>query len=100
MSIEIGDKSYELVYNLKRLEMAEASAKASTIALFQTQPMMQQLIVYAACGLRLEGSPAYVNPKQGASLIEEWLETGENGYLSLYQLVTDALNRDCGFLFR
>lgn len=100
MSIDVGERSYELSYNLKRLEMAEAGTGVSTIQLFQTQPKVQQLVLFAAYALRPEGSPAYVNPKQATSLVEEWLQDDGNGYLSLYQLVVDALNRDCGFLFR
>ena len=55
---------------------------------------MKSLLAY---GLRLEDGP-FVNPRRGVDMASDLIE--ENGYLAVYERVTEALERDCGFLFK
>lgn len=101
MAIETEDKSYELAYGLKRLEMAEAGVGNVAMAtLFQNRPTTGQLITFAAYGLREQGSPAWLNPKRATDLLSGWMESERGGYGAPYSEVTQAIERDCGFLFR
>ena len=99
--IETEEKSYELRYGVKRIQMAEAAiGNRSVISIFSDQPSVKDLVTVAAYGLREEGDAAYVNPKQAISIVEGYIDSDEGGYVQLYKQVAEAVNRDCGFLFR
>lgn len=99
--IETEDKSYELQYGVKRIQMAEAAiGNRSVITIFGDQPSVKDLVTVAAYGMREDGKPGWVNPKQAIDAVTEYLDSDDGGYVKLYQQVAEAINRDCGFLFR
>lgn len=97
-TFEINGTTYELIYALKRVEMAENAIKKSVISVFNEQPTIAEARTLAAMGLRQQGSAAWINPAQAIPIVTDYIE--QNGYLSLIEKVVNALMRDCGFLFR
>lgn len=98
-AFEVDGKGYEVKYTIKRIEMYEASHRPIMAALSEhggnmSVAELRDLIAY---GLMLEGG-GYVAPKQGSEMAEKLIET--NGYLPVYQVAAEALDRDCGFLFK
>ena len=95
----IGDRSYVIGFTQKRLEMYERSNKPIMASFIQNGGAfsISELKNLLAYGLRLEGGP-FVNPRKGIGMASDLIE--ENGYLAVYERVTEALERDCGFLFR
>lgn len=99
--IETEEKSYDLQYGVKRIQMAEAAlGNRSVIVIFNEQPSVKDLCTVAAYGLREDGKPGWVNPKQALDAVEAFIDSDEGGYVALYKEVAEAINRDCGFLFR
>lgn len=95
---EVDGTSYELSYGVKRIEMCEATIKKGVIQAFQSMPTISDLAAVIAYGMRRDGETAWVNYKQAFPVAEAHIE--EVGYMTAYREVTDALDRDCGFLFR
>ncbi len=95
---ECDGTTYELAYGRKRLESAEAMIGGSVIQVFRSMPTIRQLVSVMACGMRREGDSNWMNPKQALGVAEAHVE--EAGLMTAYQEVTEALDRDCGFLFR
>lgn len=95
----IGNKSYVIGFTQKRLEMYERSNKPIMASFIQNGGAfsISELKNLLAYGLRREGGP-FVNPRKGIGMASDLIE--ENGYLAVYERVTEALERDCGFLFR
>lgn len=95
----IGDKSYVIGFTKNRLEMYERSNKPIMASFIQNGGAfsISELKSLLAYGLRLEGG-AFVNPRKGVDMASDLIE--ENGYLAVYERVTEALERDCGFLFK
>ena len=94
---EVNDNTYEIRFNEKRIELYESSHKPLVGSIINGALSLNELKSLTAYGLCLEGGQ-WVNPKQGMIMAKELLE--ENGYLLLFEAVTDALQRDCGFLFK
>lgn len=90
--------SYELAYSRKRLESAEAMIGDSVIQIFRGVPTIRQLASVMACGMRREGDTNWMNPKQALAVADAHIE--EAGLMTAYKEVSEALDRDCGFLFR
>lgn len=88
---------YELCYGVKRLEMAEAAIKKSVMQAFDGTPTIRELCTVAAYGMKASGG-GWISPAQGIEVAERAVEEG--GFMTFYKEVTDALQRDCGFLFR
>lgn len=98
-TFEVGDKSYEIAFSAKRIELYEATSKRPIMATFSVNGgslSLSELRALTAYGLKLEGG-AFVNPKIGMSMAQALIET--SGYMAVYEAVIDALQRDCGFLF-
>lgn len=95
---ECDGTTYELAYSRKRIESAEAMIGCSVIQTFRSMPTIRQLESVMACGMRREGDSNWMNPKQAIAVAEAHVE--ETGLMTAYQEVTEALDRDCGFLFR
>lgn len=98
-TFEVGDKSYEIVFSAKRIELYEATSKRPIMATFSVNGgslSLSELRTLAAYGLKLEGG-AFVNPRTGMAMAQALIET--SGYMAVYEAVIDALQRDCGFLF-
>lgn len=90
--------TYELAYGRARLESAESMIGGSVIQCFRGMPTIRQLVSVMACGMRREGESSWLNPRQAVKVAEAHVE--EAGFMTAYQEVTEALDRDCGFLFR
>lgn len=97
---EYKGRSYNLRYNMRRLQMAEQSTKSSvmeTLTAHNSMMTIQELMIYFALGLcDTEGN--YIKPGKGLELAEKCIE--KEGYLNLNMQVVDAIQRDCGFLFQ
>lgn len=97
--MKAGKETYELVFGMKRLEMAEAAmGNRSIMAAFSQMPSIKDLLTTCAYGMRKAGQTSWVSPSQGFAAAETAME--EVGYMALYKEVSEALERDCGFLFR
>lgn len=97
-NFEYRGKTYEIRFSMKRLELYE-NAHAPVMTSFIKNGgafSISELKGLLAYGLQQEGG-AFVNPRFGAQMADGLVE--ENGYLTVYESVTDALQRDCGFLF-
>lgn len=98
-TFEVGDKSYEIVFTSKRIELYEATSKRPIMATFSVNGgslSISELRALTAYGLKLEGG-AFVNPKQGMNMADALIKT--SGYMAVYEAVIEAIQRDCGFLF-
>lgn len=93
-----GGKEYELVYGLKRIEMIEKAIGKSIVQAFQGVPGVGDLVTVCGYGMRESGKDAWVNPVQGIQAAERILEA--DGFKAMYEEVSNALMRDCGFLFQ
>jgi len=103
--IETGDftvngKSYELSFSRHRISLYEKAAKKPLMASIYVDGgvlSFEQLQFLVAYGLKAEGG-GYIAPAEGVKMAGELID--KNGYTAVYERVTDALVRDCGFLFR
>ena len=99
--IEYGEKTYELKYGLKRVELIEAATDSPMMAeLSKNNAMLglSSLKTYFAYGLKEEGADAFVPPKEGMEIAESLIEN--EGYIVVCGMVLEALERDCPFFFR
>lgn len=96
---EIDGKDYVITYNQKRIDMYERSNKPIMSTFVQNGGAFSvaELKGLLAYGLRAMGG-AFVNPKRGMEIAENLMEI--NGYLAVFERVSEALERDCGFLFK
>lgn len=98
-TIEYDGKTYELKYNLKRIELIENATGTPILASMQNGMMrISHLKAYIGYGLKEEGADTFVNPKVGLDVAEALIET--QGYVWAGQTVAEALERDCPFFFR
>ena len=95
----INGKSYIIGFTKNRLEMYERSNKPIMASFIQNGGAfsISELKSLLAYGLRLEDGP-FVNPRKGVDMASALIE--KTGYLAVYERVTEALERDCGFLFK
>lgn len=95
----VDGETYEIAFNIKRIQMYEAGHMPIMTSFMKNGGSfsISELCDMTAYGLRKEGG-GYVSPKQGREMAENLLE--ENGYFALYNVVADALQRDCGFFFK
>lgn len=98
-TFEFEDKTYEVKYTFKRIEMYEASHRPVMASFSQNGGSFSvgELRDLVAYGLKLEGG-GYVSPQQGREKGEYFID--EHGYLAVFQTVAEALERDCGFFFK
>lgn len=98
-TFEVDSTTYELVYAEKRLEMAEnAMGNKSIISVFNNQPTLRETKTILAYGIRESGQSAWVNPTRAIEIAGKYLV--DVGYAPVVELMSSALMRDCGFLFR
>ena len=98
---EIDGKTYELKYNLKRIEMIENATGSPTMAEMQKNKGMlgiSQLKTYVAFGLKEQCADTLVDVKKGMKMAEALLEN--EGYIAVNGAVLTALERDCPFFFQ
>lgn len=95
----VGDKHYVITFTQKRIDMYERSNKPLMSSFVQNGGAfsLAELKNLTAFGLRLLDGP-FVNPRKGVEMAADLIE--ENGYLAVYERVSEALERDCGFLFK
>lgn len=101
MIFEFDEKTYELKYNLKRIEIIEKITGEPVIATISKNDgilTIANLRTYFSYGLKEAGSDLFVTPSIGSEICEKMIET--NGYVSTSSLVLKALQADAGFLFR
>lgn len=98
-TFDVDGESYEVGFNMKRIEMYESGHKPLMASFAQNGGTFSVAELKALCayGLKKEGG-AYVNPKKGQEMAEGLIEA--NGYFEVYGAVTEALERDCGFFFK
>lgn len=96
---EANGKKYMIRYTQKRVELYEQGHKPIMAAFVQNGGAfsVDELKWLLAYGLCLEGGP-FVSPKRGAEMANNLMNA--NGYIEIFAAVTDALQRDCGFLFK
>lgn len=92
-------KSYVIHYTQKRIELYEQGHKPVMAAFVQNGGAfsIDELKWLLAYGLCLEGG-TFVLPKRGAEMANGLINA--NGYLAVFEKVSDALQRDCGFFFK
>ena len=95
----VGGKSYVVQFTTGRIKLYENSNRPlmAAFAMNGGTFTIEELETIAAYGLREEGGN-FVNPKKGLKMAEKLIET--NGYFAVYEVVVNALGRDCDFLFR
>lgn len=99
--LEVNGKTYELEYNMKRIELIEQATGMPTMAELQrTKGMfgLSQLKTYFGYGLKEAGTSAFVAPKKGMEICEGIME--EKGYAFVAGKVLEAIERDCPFFFQ
>lgn len=96
---EVNGKPYFIRYNQARIGMYERTNKPVVATFIQNGGgfSIDELKSITAYGISTE-SGAYIEIKRAREIAQELLE--ENGYTALLELVSDALQRDCGFLFK
>ena len=95
----IDNEDYEIVFSQKRIELAENELDKPTLSILQKYVFsLKELKTYVAYGLKKVGSQAYLNPVKGKELAGRLVES--EGYGPLTSVVTEAIERDCGFFFQ
>jgi hypothetical protein len=95
----VGDTSYVVQFTTGRIKLYE-NVNRPLMAVFAMNGgtmSLEELETLVGYGLREEGGN-FVNPKKGAKMAEKLIE--ENGYFAVYEVVINALGRDCDFLFK
>ena len=93
------DVEYELRYNVKRIQMIEQVTKKPMMVMIMNQHLsLTDLNACVAYGLVKKGSYSHELPKKGVEIFDKIIEE-DGAYFKLSNLVSDALERDCGFFF-
>lgn len=98
--LKVGEKEYDLKYNLKRVESIEnATGTPLMSALISSKGMMSlsQLKNCFCYGLKEPGSDSFIPLSAGQAVFEQALN--EYGYAGLVSEVVEVLQRDCPFFF-
>ena len=99
--LKVGEKEYELKYNLKRVESIENATGVPLMSALTSSRGMMSLNQLKTCfcyGLKETGSEGFVPLTSGQKVFENALEGF--GYAGLVSEVIEALQRDCPFFFR
>jgi len=97
---EIGDKWYDLKFNMLTIMQIEAVTKENIISVMQrTNGVLSitDLRTYFSYALYTDVGTR-VSPKQAFNMSKDWIE--ELGFLEVNGIVVDAIMRDCPFLFK
>lgn len=96
--ISDGKEDYELVYSMRRIQMIEAAMGGKSFVMAMSGvPAVTDLLKIASYGMRKSGRDSWISPTQGVKVAEDAMESA--GFMALYKEVSQALERDCGFLF-
>ena len=98
-SFTANGRTYVISITKARLDLYEQRHKPIMAVFLQNGGAfsVKELTDLMAYGLREEGG-AFVNPRKGAEMAARIMEA--NGYADVFEAVFDALERDCGFLFK
>lgn len=99
-TVEIEGKTYELKYNMKRIEMIESVTGMPTLADLKRNSGMlsiSSLKTYFAYALKEQGADVFVQPKKGLEMCEALIEN--EGYEKVCYLVLEAIQEGCPFFF-
>ena len=98
-SFTVRGKTYIVRITKKRLDLYEQRHKPIMASFIQNDGAFSsaELTALLAYGLCEEGG-AFVKPNKGMEMADKLMK--KSGYLAVYQAVIEALERDCGFLFR
>lgn len=98
----IGEKDYELHFNIGRCKLIERATGKSVVAMLALDNNYQMSIADADAffryGLKEAGADSFVAPKIASDLCERYME--EYGYTKTVALIIRKLAEDMGFLFR
>lgn len=99
VTFEVGGRVHEIRYPQKRLDLYESGHKPVMATFVQNGGAFsrKELRDLTAYGLKVKGG-GFVSPKQGMVMADKLIE--ENGYATVLEVVAEALQRDCGFLFK
>ncbi|RVU97063.1 hypothetical protein EII22_09010 [Coriobacteriales bacterium OH1046] len=98
-TFDVLGRTYEISLTKARIDLYEQRHRPIMASFIQNGGAFSaaELEAILAYGLRVEGGP-FVNPKRGMEMAGQLMQS--NGYLAVLTAVMDALQRDCGFLFR
>lgn len=98
-SFTVRGKTYIVRITKARLDLYEQRHRPIMASFIQNNGAFSagELTSLLAYGLCEEGG-SFVNPRQGAVMAERLLIA--SGYVAVYEAVVEALERDCGFLFK
>lgn len=90
---------FEVVYTKKRLDLYEQRHTPIMASFIKNDGALShaELTSMLAYGLRSVGG-SYVNPAKGMEMADRLIDA--NGYGAIFETVFEALQRDCGFLFK
>lgn len=100
MTINVNGKNYELAYTIGRVSLYESEAGIPlmfSVARSEGLLGVAQLVTLVACGLKTAGG-THLSLDEGLAVAEAHLK--DAGYNVLTAEANEALERDCGFLFK
>lgn len=90
---------YVLRFSLRRLEMIEQALRKSVMAVIQSgAPTLKEVEIMCAYALIREDAVEYEDTKKAIQIIHEVL-SGPGAYVKLLEMIGEAVQRDCPFLF-
>ena len=100
--IKIDGKEYELKYNLKRIRLIEEDTGKSAIEMLVGRNksglmMVSDMAAFFKYGVKEAGADAFLPPKQGEDLFEQYLIEAGWGDVSL--AIQNQLQHDVPFMF-
>lgn len=90
--------TWELAYAARRIDMMEAALKRSVIEVLSRTPTLAEARSLIAYGMREVGTSAWAAPGRAMGIAGDYV--AERGLSSAMEMVSSAILRDCGFLFR
>lgn len=99
--IQVNGKDYELKYTLKRLSLAETSAKVGIISELQKTTGFLPigiLVTFLAYAIKKPSDNSWIDPTKGQNIAEQYIE--EVGVMDATLTLTNLLKEDCNFLFK
>lgn len=99
---EMNGKTYNLHYNIGRIELIEKAVGRSIFTLAvdcsnNKMPSISEIKTYFAYGL-MDEKGIYAPVKKAAEYAEDCMK--EKGVMQLFSEIFDKIQEDCGFLFQ
>lgn len=98
-TFDVGSRTFEIKITKKRLDLYEQRHTPIMASFIKNEGALSSAELASLLGysLRVVGG-GYVEPKQGAKMAEQLIEA--NGYSDMLAAAFQALQNDCGFLFK